>query len=123
VFVKLVDVYPDGTAYNLAQSCLRLRYRDGIDKPANLLPGEIYRVEIGGITTANYFPAGHKIRIEIAGSSFPLADRNWNTGGQNELMTDGRIAHITVHHGQAHPSRLRFTEYTAEVDPKPIAEG
>jgi len=121
VFVKLVDVYPDGTAYNLAQSCLRLRYRDGIDKPASLVPGQIYRIEIRGITTANYFPAGHKIRIEVAGSSFPLADRNWNTGGQNELMTEGPIARITLHHGQSHPSQLRITEYTAEVDPKPIA--
>jgi hypothetical protein len=121
VFVKLVDVYPDGTAYNLAQSCLRLRYRDGIEKPASLVPGEIYRIEIRGITTANYFPAGHKIRIEIAGSSFPLADRNWNTGGQNEPMIDGPIARITLHHGQAHPSRLRITEYTGTVDPKPIA--
>jgi hypothetical protein len=26
VFVKLVDVYPDGTAYNLAQTALRLRF-------------------------------------------------------------------------------------------------
>jgi uncharacterized protein len=121
VFVKLVDVYPDGTAYNLAQSCLRLRYRDGIDSPASLEPGEIYRIEIRGITTANYFPARHRIRIEVAGSSFPLADRNWHTGGQNELMTGGPIAHITIHHGQSHPSRLRITEYTGEVEPKPIA--
>lgn len=121
VFVKLVDVYPDGTAYNLAQSCLRLRYRDGIENPASLTPGEIYRIEIRGITTANYFPAGHKIRIEVAGSSFPLADRNWHTGGQNELLAEGPIAHITLHHGQSHPSRLLITEYTAQVDPKPIA--
>jgi len=42
VLVKLVDVHPDGTAYNLADSCcLRLRYRDGFDKPAKLVPGEI----------------------------------------------------------------------------------
>ncbi|MGH3156076.1 MAG: CocE/NonD family hydrolase, partial [Streptosporangiaceae bacterium] len=76
VFVKLVDVYPDGTAYNLADTCLRLRYRDSFEHPAKLVPGEIHRVQIGGITTANYFPAGHRIRIEIAGSNFPLADRN-----------------------------------------------
>jgi uncharacterized protein len=121
VFVKLVDVYPDGTAYNLAQTCLRLRYRDGIETPASLQPGKIYRVELRGITTANYFPVGHKIRIEIAGSNFPLADRNWHTGGQNELMTEGPTAHLTLHHGQTHPSRLRITEYTAPVDPKPVA--
>src|SRR5262249_32212051 len=83
-----VDVYPDGTAYNLADSCLRLRYRNGFEQPANLVPGQIHRVRIGGITTANYFPAGHQIRIEIAGSNFPLADRNSHAGHRNDLATD-----------------------------------
>jgi uncharacterized protein len=115
VFVKLVDVYPDGTAYNLADSSLRLRYRDGFDQPARLVPGEIYHVTISGITTANYFPAGHRIRIEVAGSNFPLADRNWHTGDRNDLATDGPVAHITVHHGTGHESALRFRAYTGEV--------
>jgi putative CocE/NonD family hydrolase len=121
VFVKLVDVYPDGTAYNLAQSCLRLRYRDGIDSPAHLLPGVIYRIEIVGITTANYFGAGHRIRLEVAGASFPLADRNWHTGDANELADDGPVANITIHHGADRPSRLRYRAYTAQVDPKEVS--
>jgi len=115
VFVKLVDVYPDGTAYNLADSCLRLRYRDGFERPAKLVPGETYRVRIGGITTANYFPAGHRIRIEIAGSNFPLADRNWHSGDRNDLAADGPIAHLTLHHGKGRESALRFRAYTGEI--------
>jgi putative CocE/NonD family hydrolase len=111
VFVKLVDVYPDGTAYNLAETSLRLRYRDGVATPASLLPGEVYRVELRGITTANYFPAGHQIRIEIAGSSFPNADRNWHVGGRNDLATDGPVANLTIHHGHDHPSRILVREY------------
>src|SRR3989442_10708571 len=31
--VKVLDVYPDGRAYNLDESIPRLRYRDGYDKP------------------------------------------------------------------------------------------
>jgi putative CocE/NonD family hydrolase len=115
VFVKLVDVYPDGTAYNLADSCLRLRYRDGFQQPASLVPGQIYRVHVSGITTANYFPAGHRIRIEIAGSNFPLADRNWHAGDRNDLATDGPIAHLTLHHGQGHESAVHFRAYTGEI--------
>jgi uncharacterized protein len=115
VFVKLVDVYPDGTAYNLADSCLRLRYRDGFDQPARLVPGDIHRVTIGGITTANYFPAGHRIRVEVAGSNFPLADRNWHAGDRNDLAADGPVAHLTLHHGQGHESGLRFRAYTGEI--------
>ena len=118
VFLKLVDVYPDGTAYNLADTCLRLRYRDSFTRPSSLVPGEIYRVEITGITTGNYFPAGHQLRIELAGSNFPLADRNWNTGGANEAATDGPIAQLTVHHGGDHPSRISYRAYTGAIDPK-----
>ena len=116
VFVKLVDVYQDGTAYNLADGCLRLRYRDGVDSPASLVPGVIYRIEVTGITTANYFPAGHRIRVEIAGANFPLADRNWHTGGDNEQADDGPIASITIHHGADRPSRIRFRAYTGQID-------
>jgi uncharacterized protein len=115
VFVKLVDVYPDGTAYNLADSCLRLRYRNGLDKPAKLVPGEIVRVDITGITTANYFAPGHQLRIEVAGSNFPLADRNWHAGERNDLAADGPVAHLTLHHGAGHQSALQFRAYTGEV--------
>jgi uncharacterized protein len=115
VFIKLVDVYPDGTAYNLADSGLRLRYRDGFGQPARLVPGEIYRITIGGITTANYFPAGHRIRLEVAGSNFPLADRNWHAGDRNDLATDGPIAHLTLHHGAGQESALHFRAYTGEI--------
>jgi putative CocE/NonD family hydrolase len=119
VFVKLVDVYPGGTAYNLAETALRLRYRDDIANPASLEPGQVYRVELRGITTANYFAPGHQVRIEIAGSSFPNADRNWHTGGRNDLASDGPVAHLTLHHGGDRASRIVFREYLGLVEPKP----
>jgi uncharacterized protein len=115
VFVKLLDVYPDGTAYNLAYSCLRLRYRNGLDNPEKLVPGEMVRIEIKGMTTANYFPAGHQLRIEVAGSNFPLADRNWHAGERNDLAADGPAAHITLHHGEGHESALVYRAYIGEV--------
>jgi hypothetical protein len=118
VFVKLVDVYPDGTAYNLAQTALRLRYRDGAASPVSLVPGEVYRVTLRGITTANYFAPGHRIRIEVAGSSFPNADRNWHVGGRNDLADDGPVAHLTVHHGGDRASRVVIREYLGLVEPK-----
>jgi hypothetical protein len=118
IFVKLVDVYPDGTAYNLAETALRLRYRDGLANPASLVSGQVYRVTLRGITTANYFAPGHQVRIEVAGSSFPNADRNWHTGGRNDLATDGPVAHLTLHHGGDYPSRIVFREYLGLVEAK-----
>lgn len=117
VYIKLVDVYPDGTAYNVAWSCLRLRYREGFAHPTLLDPDAIYQIEVTGITTANYFGPGHRIRLEVAGSNFPLADRNWHTGGANEQEVSGPIAHLTLLHDADHPSRIEFREYTGAIVP------
>jgi predicted acyl esterase len=42
--VKLVDVYPDGTAYNVQEGILRARYREGWDKQVLMTPGQVYRI-------------------------------------------------------------------------------
>ena len=115
VFVKLVDVYPDGTAYNVAWSALRLRYRESMANPTSVTPGTVYEIRIRGMTTANYFGPGHQIRLEVAGSNFPLADRNWHTGGSNADEVDGPVAHLTVHHDREHPSRLEYHHYTGAI--------
>jgi len=83
--------------------------------PSLLIPGRIYEVRIKGMTTANYFAPGHQLRIEVAGSNFPLADRNWHTGGHNDEDVAGPVAHITLHHDREHPSRMEFAEYVGEL--------
>ena len=89
--VKVLDVYPDGTAYNLDETIQRLRYRDGYDKPPVWMePGKVYKVALQPMTTSNFFPAGHRIRIEVSSSNFPRFDRNLNTGGKNYDETEGR---------------------------------
>ncbi|MCL5967344.1 MAG: CocE/NonD family hydrolase [Firmicutes bacterium] len=115
LFVKLVDVFPDGTALNVAWSCLRMRYRTGYRTPSLLEAGRIYEVRIGGITTATYFAPGHQVRLEVAGSNFPLVDRNWHTGGPNAEEREGQVARITLHHDAAHPSRMELWEYTGPL--------
>lgn len=101
--LKLVDVYPDGKAYNVSDTMLRLRYRNGFGKPTLMKPGQVYRVELTGVLTSNYFPPGHRIRIHLSGSNFPLYERNLQTGGRNYDETKPRVATIQIHHraGQA----------------------
>src|SRR5262249_42090321 len=82
--VKVLDVYPDGRAYNLDESIQRMRYRDGYDKPlAWMESGKVYKVTLQPLTTSNYFAAGHRLRVEVSSSNFPRFDRNLNTGGNN----------------------------------------
>ena len=96
--IKLVDVYPDGKAINLADTIQRLRYRNGIDKESLMKPGAVYRVTLRQMAVASRFGIGHRIRVEIAGSNFPLYERNMNTGGRNFDETDAIVAHNSIYH-------------------------
>jgi putative CocE/NonD family hydrolase len=108
--VKVIDVYPDGRAYNLDESIQRMRYRNGYDKPlAWMEPGKIYKVTLQPLNTSNYFDAGHRLRIEVSSSNFPRFDRNLNTGGNNYDEATGVIAHNAVHHSTEFPSQITIT--------------
>lgn len=108
--VKLIDVYPDGRAYNLDETIQRMRYRDGYDKPKVWMEkGNVYKVTLGPMVTSNYFEAGHRIRIELSSSNFPRFDRNLNTGGNNFNETKGVVARNAVHHSRQYPSSIKIT--------------
>jgi predicted acyl esterase len=109
VTVKVLDVYPDGTAYNLDETIQRLRYRDGDDKPVFMEPGKVYKVTLTPMNTSNFFLPGHSIRLEVAGANFPRFDRNLNTGGDNFSETTSVIAHTQIHHSSQYPSTLTLS--------------
>jgi putative CocE/NonD family hydrolase len=104
--VKLMDVGPDGKAYNLDEGIFRVRWREGWDKPVFMEAGKVYKVDIPPLVTSNSFAPGHRIRVEVASSSFPHFERNLNTGGNNYDEKDGLIAHNVIHHSTAYPSHI-----------------
>lgn len=106
--VKLIDVFPDGRAFNLDETIQRARYREGYDKEVFMEEGKIYKLEISPMSTSNYFAEGHQIRIEISSSNFPRFARNLNTGGDNYDEKIGILAHNKIHHSQDHPSQIRL---------------
>jgi hypothetical protein len=106
---KLIDVYPDGRAFNLDETIQRMRYREGYDRQVFMEAGDVYRVVLGPMTTSNWFDVGHRIRIEISSSNFPRFDRNLNTGGNNYEETSGVVASNRVHHSQQYPSQVTLT--------------
>jgi hypothetical protein len=108
VTIKLIDVYPDGKAYNLDETIQRLRYRDGYDKEVFMEKNKVYKVDLTPMVTSNYFPAGHKIRIEVSSSNFPRFDRNLNTGGNNYNESKGIIVENKIHHSKQYPSVIKL---------------
>ncbi|QHV96161.1 CocE/NonD family hydrolase [Spirosoma endbachense] len=106
--IKLIDVYPDGKAYNLDETILRARYREGFDKEVWMEKGKVYKLTLSPMATSNYFAPGHRIRIELSSSNFPRFDRNMNTGGDNYSESKGVVAHNQVFHSVQYPSQIRL---------------
>jgi putative CocE/NonD family hydrolase len=103
---KLVDVHPDGKAYNLCDGIIRARFREGGKPPALIEPGKTERYEIDLWVTSNVFKEGHRIRVEISSSNFPRFDRNPNTGHAFGVDAELAKAAQTIFHDQARPSHL-----------------
>ncbi|MGC9329449.1 MAG: CocE/NonD family hydrolase, partial [Candidatus Hinthialibacter sp.] len=103
---KLVDVHPDGRAYNVCEGIIRARYRDSCTDLSLIEPGKVYRYEIDLWVTSNLFKAGHRIRLEVSSSNFPRFDRNPNSG--KEFGTDEELfkATQTIFHDKNYPSHL-----------------
>jgi hypothetical protein len=103
---KLVDVFPDGSARNLTDGILRVRYRESLENPVLMTPGTPYKMTIDAGVTSNVFRAGHRIRLEVSSSNFPRFDRNPNTGGTVADAKDLRKATQTIFHDRERESYL-----------------
>jgi putative CocE/NonD family hydrolase len=109
LWVRLLDVSPDGTAYNLMSpglDVLRASCRDGAAQPEWLKPGEIVRLNLDRLLTSNVFKAGHRIRVQISGAFFPHFSRNLQTGKSEATSSETRIGHIRIYNDRAHASRV-----------------
>ncbi len=103
---KLLDVDEQGRSWNVVNGIQRARYRAGMTKAVWMEKEQVYQVTVRLKATAFYFPAGHRIRLWVSSSDFPMYDRNLNTGGDNVTETAWVSANNTIHHGGAYPSHL-----------------
>ena len=104
---RLVDVYPDGRAINITEGVIRARFRESVHQPPKLMqPGITYEFRIELQPTSNVFKKGHRIRLDVTSSCFPLWDRNPNTGHPQGMDAELRVADQTVCHDAAHLSHI-----------------
>jgi putative CocE/NonD family hydrolase len=111
---KLVDVYPPnpdfpaGVDLNVADSIVRARYRNSLERAEFMKPGEVYPITIEMYPTSLVFARGHRIRVDISSSNFPRFDVNPNTG---EALNNNRrwaVAENAVYHDPQHPSHIEL---------------
>jgi putative CocE/NonD family hydrolase len=117
-FVKLIDVAPDGQAYNIVNGGARARYRHSRTEPVPLTPGEVVAYEIDLHATSNVFKKGHRIRVEVSSSDFPNADLNPNRFTDLSLATsdDHVVAEQTVFHDAARASFVELPIIPSDRD-------
>ena len=109
LWVRLLDVAPDGTAYNLMSpglDVLRASYSSGAVKPERLEPNRPVKLALDRMLTSNTFLAGHRIRVQVSGAFFPHFSRNLQTGASEITSSATRRAHVRIYHDAKHPSRI-----------------
>ena len=109
LWVRLLDVAPDGTAFNLMSpglDVLRASYRDASLKPELLTPGKVYLFHLDRMLTSNVFRAGHRIRVQISAAFSPHFSRNLQTGESEITASQTQLGHIRIYHDAEHSSRI-----------------
>lgn len=109
LWVRLLDVAPDGTAFNLMSpglDVLRASYRD-LKKGRRLLrPNRVYELRLDNLITSNVFRKDHRIRVQISGSFFPNFSRNLQSGELENSSARMQKAHISIYTDRHRPSRI-----------------
>jgi putative CocE/NonD family hydrolase len=104
--VKLTDVDENGRSIKVCQGCLRASYRDSLEHPSPLAPGEPYRFRVELWPVHHTFLPGHAIRVSITSSDFPWFARSLNQFGPLKDQSEPLLANNTIHHGGNFPSRI-----------------
>jgi len=106
LWCRLTDVHPDGRAVKLLIGMVRARYRKSMTEEHFISAGEIYEYEIDIGNTSNLFMKGHRIRVDISGSSYPFADINLGTKDRIGYGSTAVKALHHVMHSNEYPSAL-----------------
>jgi putative CocE/NonD family hydrolase len=101
---KLIDVWPNGFAQRLTDGMVRARFREGMDRPSLIQPGQIYDYDLDLWNTCQLYRKGHRFRLEISSSAFPKYDRNLNTGEALGQTTRMQVAEQKIYHDRDHQS-------------------
>jgi putative CocE/NonD family hydrolase len=100
---KVVDVHPDGSAFNISEGILRRSYQEALGPSA---AEKVHEIHLELWPTSMVFFTGHRLRLEVSSSNFPRFDRNPNTGNKIASEVNFISAKQTVRHSLEYPSRL-----------------
>ena len=90
---RLCDVAPDGSSLRVSYGLLNLCQRDSREFPELLEPDRPYRVRLQLNDLAHVFRAGHRIRLGLSSSYWPIA---WPSPDWSTLTVRTNISTLTL---------------------------
>ena len=135
IAVRLCDVYPDGRSIILTQGIKRMRFRNSYESDELLENGKIYPVSVELSDLAHTFLKGHKMRLVVTSSNYPMFDINLNNGGALYEAGDTLTATNLIYANNDFQSRIVFQTniqasdypdyyvpeyYAIDISPNPI---
>ena len=109
--VKVIDVGPDGEYEMLVRGdIIRGRYRNSLSEPEAFTPNKVEKVSLRMNDIAHTFMAGHRIKVQVQSSWFPLYDMNPQQFIDISKATakDFVPCDIRIYHAAEHPSHINI---------------
>jgi uncharacterized protein len=118
--VKLIDAYPEeypddwslsGYELMVSNEVFRARYRSSFEHPEPMRPNEVTPIDFSLHTQSYTFQRGHRIKVQVQSTWFPIIDRNpqkfvpnifeatdadFQTATQRIYRTPGNPSHVSV---------------------------
>ncbi|MGD9384931.1 MAG: CocE/NonD family hydrolase [Thioalkalispiraceae bacterium] len=107
VAVRLSDMRPDNKVTRVTYGILNLTHRDSHAEPQPLIPDKVYQVRVQLNYVAQIFPKGHRIRIAISSSYFPLA---WPPPQSTQLKIHTANSRLLLPVREHHEEQIDFPQ-------------
>lgn len=105
---KVMEVFPDGKAYNIRDSITSLAYRNGSTTPVQYKRGDIVDVDLEMWPVTWTFKKGSRVRVDISSSNFPAYSVHPNVPGPWAEQKEYKTANQYVFMGGIYNSYIEL---------------
>ena len=115
IAARLCDVRPDGSTAKVTMGLLNLTHRSGSEHPQPLMVDRWYNVEIWLKDVGYRFPKGHRLRVALSPSYWPIA---WPSPEATSLSIRGACQIALPERRPTRESEVGFSPAEAETPPE-----